>query len=121
MDNIDFVLWYAKMYKCKTEDRGTVKRTKVTPDTNSNGYSWYEVGHNASHSFFLAVDDNGKIWKRSFCVDTKINGMDWREYCDLLNSDNEEDRERAYAAEETVVDECIYEVSQSSIGYIGHW
>lgn len=42
--------------------KGKVKLHSI----EENGIEFYAVGHNASHEFYLGVDDEGNYWKCSF-------------------------------------------------------
>lgn len=120
-DNLSFVLRLAKMYISKSWDETVLKKTEVSP-TNKNGYDWYPVGHNASHSFYLAVDSNDKMFVRSYCgEDQPIEGVNWSDIYKLYDSENEKDLEKAYSMLRFIEEEHVSEVTQDNLGYIGHW
>lgn len=121
MDNKAFVLRMAAMYSSKSNDDDEIKDAVVFP-RNKNGIGWYAVGHNSSHQFYLGVDENEKLLRRSFCYEEVLKpGMTWIEFHKLLASSDENDWKYAYSMLEGREEEFISEVTQGSLEYIGHW
>jgi hypothetical protein len=65
-----------------------------------NGIDFYMVGHNASHEFYLGLDEAGNYWARSFGEDA---------YYD----ENDVDSEPTYS-------EYIYKIDNLENAYLGH-
>lgn len=121
MDNLSLVKHYALTYQAKSTDPVILASVSVEPSSTQHGIAWYAVGHNASHSFYLGVNAEGKLMRRSYAVETSVAEENREEYHRLYNSENEEDWQKAWDLEKTVEEDHFYEVSQENIGYIGHW
>jgi hypothetical protein len=120
MINLEMIIVAATQYKAKSDDPAEME--KVKPETfQEDGYTWYMVGHNSSHTFALAVDDNGKVWRRSYAIEEDFEeGYEWSDYMKLLHSPNEEDNLKALQIRKYVEDKRISEVT-GNVGYLGHW
>ena len=71
--NRDIVLLYAKMYSCGSNDpkdflKDSPNPTKVSLDKNKEymNISFYPVGHNSSHNFYLGVDENDNAYYMAY-------------------------------------------------------
>lgn len=102
MTNQQFCVHLAKCYRAKSTDANDL--AKVTTHNfytfQEDGVTYYTVGRNSSHDFYLGVDANDNLYKRS--IGEMANGISWEAY------------------------ELMYEtktnpVTQDNIGYIGHW
>jgi hypothetical protein len=92
--NAKFVMDLHRMYCAKSDN--PVVMAKVKPDSYDYeiyGVKFWQVGHNASHGFYLGVDSDDNIMK--YAVD--YDGLDEQRPPRKLNVDSE------------------------GIGYIGHW
>ena len=123
MSNLEYIKMLSAMYYCKSDKPEDWKKIKVDY-YHKGGHNWYTVGHNSTHNFYLAVDEEDNIWRRSYsseqAVDTSVMSM--KEYYLLLDSENESDNQLAYNAEKEYVSEHIDKCdSIDSIGYLGHW
>jgi hypothetical protein len=79
-----------------------------------------EVGHNASHVFFIGIDRDGKTYKRSYeCY------WDIPEHLDVLYSTliKENKVAEAYALEEMIEEDKTYPQTWEQLcsNYYGHW
>ena len=119
-DNLQMIITAATQYKAKSHDPADME--KVKPETfQEDGYTWYTVGHNSSHTFALAVDDNGKMWRRSYAVEEEFEeGYGWSDYIKLAQSPREEDRLQAFKMLKQVEVKHVSEI-KGSVGYLGHW
>ena len=122
MTNLEACIILAKHYSAKSRDKEDLEKVILNPEV-INGVTFYQVGHNSSHLFYLGVDEAGELWKRSYAceqiLDTDI--MSYEEFRKLDNSPNLEDWAKANAANKWVVDEVIRPATLQNIGYIGHW
>jgi len=88
-----------------------------------NGITFFKVGHNSSHEFYLGADAEDNLWK--FSVGDKQvrnDSLSDEAYARLSMSNDLEDAVKVNLAWDNVDDEHIRSVNgQSDIGYIGHW
>jgi hypothetical protein len=123
MSNSQFVKMLAAMFRCKSDEKEVWSKEKITSIRDEDGLNWYLVGRNSSHQFCLAVDENDVIWKESYSAEVvpDYELISAEEYYRCLSSDNPEDWEKAHNAENCAEDRHVSQVTQETLGYLGHW
>lgn len=72
MTNREYVTKLAKMYAGRSEmewEQATIEACKVEKEENMAEFGhidFYQVGRNASHDFYLGVDENDNAYYRSY-------------------------------------------------------
>lgn len=122
MNNYDLCIYLSKCYHAGSDlasDLEKVDLDDISPfHFEGSEISWFKVGHNASHYFYLGTDNEGKLHKCSYAGDWEFT-IPYEEWKALLDSGK---REEARQYEKFVEDIHITPVvSIGNIGYIGHW
>lgn len=69
----------------------------ATPSCTVSGVRWWQAGRNASHTFYLGLDDKGALWHTAFGDgDERLCDCPWdvRCTCETLSSDEVMNRNR---------------------------
>lgn len=69
----------------KVDNETLIKRLVDDPEAPPSEYGgirWWRVGRNASHDFYLGLDDQGQLWRSAFCADDcKLCDCPWDKSC----------------------------------------
>ena len=128
MTNKEIVLTYAKMYDARSDipaeyEWATVNARKVSLDKNAEyqHVDFYPVGQNASHSFYLGIDDQDNAYYMAYAYDS---GLIVPCSCEKEYSYEEEHPCYAISNIKEYIDESVHKLEgslESKRMYLGHW
>lgn len=124
MNNYDLCVHISEQYHAGSDKPADMAKiaNDVLPMVK-DGITFFKVGHNASHEFYLGADAEDNLWKLSIGENQVRNdSLSDEEYERLSESNDINDATRVMLAWDNVEDEHIRKVNgKSDIGYIGHW
>lgn len=127
MTNREFCIEYSKCYLASSSDPkdwSNIPEIRLNPDIyridGDGDVEYYPVGHNSDTEFCLGVDSNDNMFYRSYSCDI-VSSLPYEEYEALWNSEDGQDRLKAFLSESQVQRVCRNPITQDKIGYIGHW
>jgi len=126
MTNLQYIQILAKMFASHSEDPKVYEKTKIEisksikeENAEYKHISFYSVGRNASHHFYLGVDDSDNVYYRSLYRDEEcVWGDRDPAKCDWKNPDT---MPIDYIS---IVEESIHKMDkdiQKEHVYMGHW